>query len=421
MTNDLNKKIQSAPVGKLIRAGLRALHPSLASMMVRDKMGRLSSPRTSREHLDATMRWLCLAQDMGGGSGVSAAYALFHGWRQPYPETTGYIIPTFYDYAELTGQDEYRVRARRMADWEIDVQLPDGAVQGSVYLGKDRPQPPVVFNTGQVILGWCRAFIETRDSRYLAAAERAGKWLVEMQSDDGAWRLDGPVTETLVHSYDVRVAWSLLEIFQINGDSKLAQAARANLEWTLNQQNDNGWFRNNSFFTSGHWDLPLTHTIAYVMEGFQESWRITGEDRYFQAFFKTADRLLKIFEAKNFMPGEFDDQWETSSSYSCLTGNAQIAGVWLRLFLVNQDRRFLDAATNLNNFVKATQGLDTLHPALNGGVKGSQPFNGKYTPYTYVNWGAKFLADSLMLEHQAFELLEGKSKRSEMNASAARV
>ncbi len=421
MMNELSNKIQTAPAGKLIKAGLRVMHPSLASMMMRDKLGRLSRPRTSLEHLEATMRWLCLAQDMGGGAGVSAAYALMHGWRPPYPETTGYIIPTFYDYAELSGQEEFRLRARRMADWEIEVQLPNGAVQGSVFLGHDRPQPPVVFNTGQVILGWCRAYVETQDQRYLEAAERAARWLIEAQSDDGAWRLTGLVTETLVHAYDVRVAWSLLEVYLLNHDERLADAARANLDWTLRQQHENGWFSNNSFFTSGHWDLPLTHTIAYVMEGFQESWRITGDDRYFRAFYKTAEQLLKIFEATDFMAGEFDDQWRTAATYSCLTGDAQIAGVWLRLYLVNGERRFLPAAIRLNDYVKSTQSLDAIHPAIRGGVKGSQPFNGRYTPYTYVNWGAKFLADSLMLEYRAINSFDQEDIHRESNTTAARI
>jgi hypothetical protein len=47
-----------------------------------------------------------------------------------------------------------------------------------------------------------------------------------------------------------------------------------------------------------------------------------------------------------------------------------------------------------------------VHPAVRGGVKGSQPFGGGYTPYTYINWGAKFLADSLMLEERLMRKFE---------------
>src|SRR6185436_6062964 len=101
---------------------MRAMHPSLIGMYVRDAVGARGKLDTSRAHLDATMAWLCKAQDSVEGGGVSAGYSVIDGWLPPYPETTGYIIPTFYDYARLTGREEFRLRARRMADWELEVQ-----------------------------------------------------------------------------------------------------------------------------------------------------------------------------------------------------------------------------------------------------------------------------------------------------------
>jgi len=46
-------------------------------------------------------------------------------------------------------------------------------------------------------------------------------------------------------------------------------------------------------------------------------------------------------------------------------------------------------------------------------VKGSQPIFGRYTPGVYVNWGAKFLADSLMLEEQVMEEFERAVRKGE--------
>ncbi|MCP5414899.1 MAG: hypothetical protein H6961_09870, partial [Chromatiaceae bacterium] len=76
-------------------------------------------------------------------------------WAPSYPETTGYIIRTFYRYAAIANDDDARRRARRMADWEIDIQHPTGGVLAGA-LG-DSAQP-TVFNTGQVIFGWVRAY-----------------------------------------------------------------------------------------------------------------------------------------------------------------------------------------------------------------------------------------------------------------------
>src|SRR5439155_6049687 len=100
---------------------------------------------------------------------------------------------------------------------------------------------PAVFNTGQVILGWCRAFTETKDERYLESAKRAANWILSVQSVDGSWRQPAPETETVIHAYDVRTAWSLLELYQIVQDRRYRDSAFLNLEWSMSQQRENGW------------------------------------------------------------------------------------------------------------------------------------------------------------------------------------
>jgi hypothetical protein len=113
------------------------------------------------------------------------------------------------------------------------------------------------------------------------------------------------------------------------------------------------------------------------------------------------------------MAGEFDSAWKSAATFSCLTGNAQIARVWLQLFGITKDSRFLNAALKLNDYVKSTQQLNSLHPAIRGGIKGSQPISGRYAPYTYVNWGAKFVADTLMLEDKVMAKFEAAVLRGE--------
>src|SRR5688572_28984045 len=107
------------------------VHTTRVRQRLRDLAG-VKTRRTERdEHLRATMQWLCRAQDAAGGGGVARSYSLRwqrahgrRGWLAAYPETTGYIIPTFFDYAARSGDATYRDRALRMASWEIDVQMP---------------------------------------------------------------------------------------------------------------------------------------------------------------------------------------------------------------------------------------------------------------------------------------------------------
>src|SRR5690349_19251128 len=65
-------------------------------------------------HLDAAIEWIKRAQDSSATGGVAWGYRarrpvrtnLPMGWVGPYPETTGYIIPTMLRYAELRGDSD---------------------------------------------------------------------------------------------------------------------------------------------------------------------------------------------------------------------------------------------------------------------------------------------------------------------------
>ena len=61
------------------------------------------------------------------------------------------------------------------------------------------------------------------------------------------------------------------------------------------------------------------------------------------------------------------------------------------------EARYAQAGFLANQYVRRTVRLDG--PAeTRGGVKGSFPVDGDYGKYEYLNWAAKFLADSLMFE-----------------------
>ena len=179
-----------------------------------------SIPR-SIEHLHAAIAWLKHAQDVTGNGGVSQTYLVrSQHWAPSYPETTGYIIPTLYRYAALTGDDDSRLRARRMADWEIDIQHPSGGVLAGALGDSDQP---TIFNTGQVIFGWVRAFEEEGDERYRQAAVSAADWLIKVMDEDGCWRQFGsPMTGKQINTYNTRTAWSLARVFNITGEAASA-------------------------------------------------------------------------------------------------------------------------------------------------------------------------------------------------------
>lgn len=346
------------------------------------------------------MHWLRAAHDAAGGQGVARSYSLRFqrahkraGWLGAYPETTGYIIPTFFEYAALRGIASDGARAIRMAEWECDVQMPDGAVQGGTI---DAPPSPAVFNTGQVLFGWARAYTETGNPRFLTSARKAGDFLVAAQDPDGAWRRSGSrFARPGVNLYDARTAWGLLEASAITGDRRHEDAAIRNLDYVIARQHPNGWFPDCCLDDDRR---PLLHTIAYTMEGLVGAGRRLGEERFYNAAMRAARALAERQRRDGSLAGRFDETWRPAGGWSCLTGDAQTAIVWLHLYEATNDRLWLDAAVRINRFLMSVQVMESRDPGMFGAIKGSHPIWAEYAPFEFPNWAAKFFADALMLQ-----------------------
>ncbi len=386
----------------------------LNRLILKDKLGLgLTVPSSNRQHLDAAIAWLKHAQDVTGNGGVAQTYLVrSQRWAPSYPETTGYIIPTLYRYAALTGNDDCRQRARRMADWEIDIQHPSGGVLAGALGDSDQP---TIFNTGQVIFGWVRAFEEESNERYRQAAVRAADWLIDVMDDDGCWRKFGsPMTGKQINTYNTRSAWSLARVFDITGERRYLDAAVKNAEWALTQRNDKGWLAQNCLQDSNQ---PFTHTIAYAMRGLLEIGAAAGRNDLIKAARVIGDAMIAALPANGFLPGRFDQNWRPTVKWSCLTGDCQLGINWGRLYQLTGDEQYRQATSRILQFVKRTQDLAGPNHDTRGGIKGSYPLNGGYHPWQYPNWATKFYADALMMDIANTEnvpyLLVGSSKQNE--------
>ncbi|ABK43099.1 conserved hypothetical protein [Magnetococcus marinus MC-1] len=357
---------------------------------------------SDEDHLRGALAWLCRAHDSTAQRGVARGYAAawnFHfdarGWQPAYPETTGYLIPTFMDVALQQGQDALMQRALGMADWEIEVQLPSGAVMGGTV---EQPPSPAVFNTGQVILGWERAYRQSGQQRYLLAACRAADYLLAVQQAEGQWRVgNSRFADAKTTTYNVRVGWALILLGQTANRPDYIAAGRRNVDATLAMQNDNGWFRCNCLSDPG---APLLHTICYAIEGIAGAALALQHDVYLQRAQLALDHLLPLIDHRGFIPGRLDGNWQGRVEWACLTGSAQLAGQLLLLAHPLQRPDYKEGAARLLAFVKRTQNLHSADPGIRGGIKGSYPFSGGYGRYELLNWAAKFFIDALLLQQQ---------------------
>jgi hypothetical protein len=383
-----------------VRAGINAVGGLARSWRERREKIRLAplyAPDANdldvTRHIRGTIEWLQRAQDAGTDRGVS--YGVFFGenFDVSYPETTGYICSSFVEQERLTGDAQLLERAIEMGDWEIAVQLPDGAAMG----GKFNTAPtPAVFNTGMVLLGWSALIVRTREERFRAATRRASDWLLSVQESDGRWvRGNSKYAIPGGTLYNVMAAWGLCEAGVALGEIRYVEAAIRNAEYCLSRQHPNGWLPDCCL---SNVDEPLLHTLAYSMQGLLGIGRLTRRDDLVAGAKKLADAQLRIMSPDGFLPGTQRHDFTAAADWCCLTGSAQTSAVWSQLFLLTRDRKYLAAVEVVNRYLMARHDIRNADLRLRGGVPGSWPVWGGYGRLQILNWATKFLLDALTLE-----------------------
>jgi rhamnogalacturonyl hydrolase YesR len=362
----------------------------------RDRTCGLGQDPGIERTVDESIAWLCRAQDYSAtkDGGVARHYSLMSGWGPSYPETTGYIIPTMIDFAEQHQDATLMQRAKKMLDWLVRIQLPDGGFQGGLI--DIKPVVPVTFNTGQILLGLSSGAAKF-GGPYLDAMRKAAEWLVNSQDTDGCWRKHPtPFADPGEKAYDTHVAWALFEAARVCPEKKYADAAIKNVYWALTKQHKNGWFSDCCLSDPSQ---PLTHTLGYVLRGLLEAYRYTNDKTLLKSAKLTGEGLLSAIKSTGFLPGRLDSGWKGTVSYACLTGSVQVAYCWLLLYQETKDTRFRDSAFAANQYVRRTVRLDS-NSETRGAIKGSFPISGDYGKYKYLNWAAKFFIDANLLEQK---------------------
>jgi hypothetical protein len=147
-------------------------------------------------------------------------------------------------------------------------------------------------------------------------------------------------------------------------------------------------------------DKPaFTHTIAYTLRGLIESAYILNQwHPYGTAAEDAIERLIREAELRSGrLAGAYHTDWRPIRTYSCLTGNAQIAICLLRLDQKRRDLRLVNSAAKLVDYVCSKQLIRCAWRGLRGAVSGSSPIWGRYMTLRYPNWAAKYHADALIM------------------------
>jgi hypothetical protein len=385
--------------------------PGHADVFFRDILGAGERVLDDEVHIRAGVDWLVYSQAVTGTGGFAAGYSFKDGWLPPHPETTGYIIPTLFDAHAMLGDARLCQSAVAAAGWELDMQLSSGAIQAG-YWGADPQQfwkgepGPAAFNTGQVVLGWNRAFQESGDRRFLDASVRACRLLVDCVDEEGIFRRGlspGPTNPT--RAYYTRVAYAMAWTGRLTGERTFESAARRHLEWVVRQLQPDGWFLHAGFQDD---DAPLTHTMAYTAEGLLDAGELLGEARYIDASRRHVVAAAEACERRGlFLPAHFTSGWKSADRYCCVPGNAQFATLWCRHGRRDGDLSLINTGLKMVDWLKQRQALDNVEPGIRGGLPGAWPIDGAYSVYNYVNWAAKYFVDALLEARAARQILAG--------------
>lgn len=251
----------------------------------------------------------------------------------------------------------------------------------------------MVFNTAQVVRGLMAVHERTGGAAYRAAAIKACDWIVGAQDSDGSWARHNFLGAARV--YDTYVAAPLLHMHARTGDDRYREAAQRNLNWVLTRQRSNGWFAD-ADNTLQHNSRPITHTMAYTLDGLIESYMFTRDERLLVAARCAADALLAHFVEHGRLGGRYDERWQASEA-SITTGCAQMAIVWARLHALSGEERYAEGCDRMIAWLIGVQrSMDNGPKDGRGALTGSVPLWGRYEKFACPNWATKYFADALL-------------------------
>lgn len=330
-----------------------------------------------------TLGFLQKSITVNNGAGSSAYFHPLSAWAAPYPETTGYIIETLWDYHQKFPDMELNKMARSCSEWLRTIQLENGAFPGGLY--EDIVKQPIVFDTGQILFGITRSFLETGEKEYIHTARNAYNWLIQLWNLNGNWERYS-YQDGYEPSYNARVLWSILWTSRALSFEPWEERHKVFAAYAKRVRK-NGWVDQWSFRPG---EAVFTHTIAYTWRGLLESALLLDATEKVIWSLNHIRQMINQAKERGRWAGRYFPGWRGDFSFLCVVGQAQLALLFWRCFEVSNDQFYALEARS------CFQAIYTLPKKsyIRGGVPGSWPIWGPYQRFRYPNWAAKFYLDA---------------------------
>jgi malonyl-CoA O-methyltransferase len=292
-------------------------------------------------------KWIA-GNTVNGLSGSGAGIRISHRKATPYPEVTGYYIPTLLNWG-------HRDLALKFARWLVTIQREDGSWAESGL------KVPYTFDTGQILKGlMALADIEPGVEKSIV---RGCDWMLTQIEDSGRIRTpDESAWEGLRGGRRVPEAIHLYTLEPLRDAGK---------RWGVSRYLE-AVDRATAFYLA---DPELTrfntlsHFHAYVVEalvdlGFHDRARKAMED-------------LRVTYGTRPIPAYSDVRW------LCSTGLFQYAVIAYKLGMREAGDRYFERASRMQN--------------RSGGFYGSYGLTARYFPRDEISWAVKYFLDALEL------------------------
>jgi len=222
--------------------------------------------------------------------------------------------------------------------------------------------------------------------------------MIRTQANDGLWEKD--LFYPYFESHQARTMWALIEAGKTFNKSLYIEAALRCLQKLRANVKSNCFIAGCSFKHRSKEATALTHFIGYAIEGLFRAGITTGSHELSETAIDIAYKLQRIAEIrKQMFFAYYDSNWKPVSSYQCVTGNIQIAMVWLEIAKYTGDDTLTSTAMKFLDLVRSYMvDITTNIEGVRGGIPGSFPIYGRYEPYAFSNWAAKFFIDASLLE-----------------------
>lgn len=359
---------------------------------------------TDPASVDATIRngigWIAHGQDYWRCGGIPAGYnARTRRYDGPYPETTGYSIPTLL----ALGQDR---RASRAAEWLVSRQLGNGAIRCNIEPpGTTAPAPEeiVIFDCGAILQGLTA--MARRKVPYEAPARRLAEFLVATQAASGTW--DRHLAFPAFGSHNALVGYALLEAGVTLDAPAIRDAGHRCLAALRPRLRPDGYIEGCEF-PGVRPGVAFLHPFVYTIEGFLKAEEIAPGHGYLDAVRPALDALHDEIRRTDRVPGAFvNADLTTSTGFTALTAIAQLADVGFKADRMDDAGRYSGISRRLMHLLRACCASSLDDAEWVGGLPSAYPIDGGYLPFCVNNWGLKYLLDASLEERHTLDTSGG--------------